>query len=102
MVEVARLLAERHIQRIGLRLEGNSWEYPLWPLTARIAGRQLEHVQVPDPIGQLAHAKRLAGFTPQAVVAIETPVAAQGEFVLGSRTFRAVFHEGEVTLFVSD
>jgi hypothetical protein len=71
-------------------------------LTARIAGRQLEHVLVPDPMGRLAYGKRLTGFTPQAVVAIETPVAAQGEFVLGSRTFRAVFHEGEVALFVSD
>ena len=102
LIEVARLLTERHIQRIGLRLEGNSWEYPLWRLTAGIAGRELEHVQVPDPIGRLAYPQHPAGFTPQAVVAIETPVAAQREFVLGSRTFRAIFHEGEVALFVSD
>ncbi len=102
MVEVARLLAERHIQRIGLMMEGNSWEYPLWPLTAQIDGRQLEHVHVPDPIGRLAYPQHPNGFTPQAVVAIETPVTAQGEFVLGSTTFRAIFHQGDVALFVSD
>jgi hypothetical protein len=52
-VEVVQRLAERRCARIGLRLGGDDWEYPLWVLARHaIPGARLEHLDLAGPGGR--------------------------------------------------
>ncbi|MFA5206492.1 MAG: hypothetical protein WC708_19005, partial [Lentisphaeria bacterium] len=65
-VRVAESLADSRCARLGLQMGWNSWEYPLWVLTAARGGHpRIEHVGVTNETARLAERPPFRGFVPE-------------------------------------
>jgi hypothetical protein len=71
-LSAAHYAARHGDSRIGLVLNGNDWEYPLWRLLRRAGTKNLriEHVDLSEPI--MAHPYPLGPFDPTVVFVIRT------------------------------
>ena len=68
-------VTERGCDQIGLVVDGNGWEYPLWVLSSAARGGpvRIEHIAVHNESATTGRAARFAGFRPCAVILVDSP-----------------------------
>src|SRR5258706_15364615 len=90
---MVQVIHDLNCTRVGLEIQGDQWEYPLWVLAQELDFPvEYEQVNVQNPSGRLA-----SDFAPCALLGFST---SSDDIELGGKTFQSAFEAGPMQLYV--